>query len=77
MIDNIEQIRSLLVDGCTENQFEEMRCPKCGQALTLTVHENRKKFFVRCSNNSTHLAFQGESLKSHDWWAKLVGSGWY
>ena len=77
MIDDANEIRALLTGQCTEEQFQQMRCPKCSQTLTLTVHENKKNFFVRCSNDSTHLSFQGVCESPHEWRTRLVGAGWY
>ena len=77
MIQDAQEIRSLLTNGCSEEQFEQMRCPKCGQTITLTVHANKKKFFVRCSVDSTHMSFQGECESPEEWRSRLVGAGWY
>ncbi len=77
MEDSFDDIRNALTSGCSEEEFLEMRCPECGAELDLTVHPSGRKFFVRCQEDSTHLAMHDEATTAPEWWRKKVGSGWY
>jgi hypothetical protein len=72
-----EQIKKLLSTGCSEEVFAEIPCPKCGGRITLTVHPNRRVYFVHCQAASTHLAMHGENPDPPEWWARHIDKfGW-
>lgn len=77
MADSHEQILKCLCTCCTEEEFSRMRCPRCGQNLTLRVRPGRGQFFVRCSADSTHLAMHGETASPPEWFQKYLGLGSY
>ena len=72
-----ENIRKALSEGCSHEEFLQMRCPKCHGDLQVTVHPKGRKFFVRCTKDSTHLAMQGESENPPEWFRERIGGGWY
>ena len=76
MEESHERIRNALIAGCSEEQFAEMRCPKCGDALVFSVHPKGHKFFVRCQFDSTHFAMHGETHNPPAWWESAIGTGW-
>jgi ribosomal protein S27E len=71
-----EHILNALTAGCTEKEFVEMRCTKCGNGLRLFVHPKGKQFFVRCPTDNTHLAMHGEAHSPPEWWERYRGPGW-
>jgi DNA-directed RNA polymerase subunit RPC12/RpoP len=72
-----EQIRQALATGCSEEELKEMRCPICGSEVLFYVHPNRRTCFIRCKQDSSHMAMHEENLSSPDWWAKyVVRGGW-
>ena len=71
------EIGDTIACGCSEEEFLEMRCPKCGRELELNVHHERRTFFVRCKESSLHMGLHGESNDSPDWWKKYMSGGWY
>jgi hypothetical protein len=77
MEDEYADIKSKLASGCSEEEFSQMRCPKCGAALTLSVRPKANTFFVRCMVNSIHLAMTGEGSERPSWWDRYTGTGWY
>ena len=72
-----EQIRAALSTGCSEEEFSEMRCPKCGGGVLFVVHPNGRGYFIRCQTDNTHLAMSGENLTPPKWWERFIGNkGW-
>ena len=73
-----EEIRTAISKDCTEAQFKEMRCPKCGSGLILAVHPEMHEFSVRCESDTTHLMMHGQNDNAPMWWTDYVRSkGWY
>ena len=70
------QIMREIEDGCTETEFLEKRCPRCGAELMLSVHPKGGRCFVRCTADSTHFAMHGETCKAPEWWERYKGAGW-
>lgn len=70
-------LRDRVAAGCSEPEFEVMRCPVCGAPVILNVHHNHSTFSVRCSRHWLDLMLHGTSdLKMH-WWTKYMRGGWY
>jgi hypothetical protein len=72
----IDAIFTQLVSGCSEDEFRELRCPVCGDSLTLNVHPKLHSFFVRCVSSSVHLGRHGEIVEAPSWWQSRVTGGW-
>ena len=73
-----EQIRKMLSEGCSEEVFAKIRCPKCGGGVLFVVHPNERVFFIRCVADNTHLSMHGENLNPPEWWGHyLQKKGWY
>ena len=73
-----EHVLAQLTAGCSEAEFEAMRCPRCDGRLTISVNPDGRTFFVRCIADSTHLAMHGESHTPPEWWQRRIKSlGWY
>lgn len=78
MSDPLDEIRSALISGCSEEEFLAMQCPACSSALVPRETPDGKGFFVRCKKDSTHLGMHGETETPPDWWAKKSEAlGWY
>jgi hypothetical protein len=72
-----EEIRHLLSTDCTEEKLELIRCPNCGDAVTFYVLPERRRFYIRCNSDSTHMSMHGENTSSPDWWRKyVISEGW-
>jgi hypothetical protein len=63
-----------LVDGCSEDEFANMRCPVCNGHLVL--HPRGRSFSIRCKTNALHLMKHGTTEKAPKWWAKWISGGW-
>ncbi len=73
---NVKAIVARLKANCDEAEFELFRCPTCGKRLILTVHPNRRGFYLRCSTSSVHFGIHDEHANAPSWWEKYVRDGW-
>jgi hypothetical protein len=72
-----EQIRTALSEGCAEQEFTEIRCPKCGGDVLFVVHPKGSGFFIRCAKDNTHLSMSGDNPNPPAWWSRYVDrKGW-
>jgi len=51
-----EDIRKALVEGCSRDEFRQMRCPRCQGELEITVHPRGRKFLVRSRGDATSVS---------------------
>jgi hypothetical protein len=70
------EIRGILARGCTEEEFNQLRCPVCGAALSLHVHPDLTQLNAYCSSPTMHVTLQ-ESVAPQTWFKKYVGGGWW
>ena len=73
----IDSFRARLIAGCSEEEFNAMQCPVCGDHLTINVHNNHSTFFVRCKTSSLHVSFHETSGAKPEWWKAHMRGGWY
>jgi len=73
----IDEIFRRLMEGCTEEEFTNLRCPVCGAALIFHVHPKLHSFFVRCAASNLHLSRHGNISEAPAWWHGRIGGGWY
>ena len=76
-MDPWQSIRNSLVAGCSEQEFDAMRCPICAERLRLAVRPNGQEFHVCCQRDTTHVSMHDHSDVSPDWWQNHKTSGWY
>jgi hypothetical protein len=72
-----DHIRNVLHSQCSEEEFRLLQCPQCGGKLMLRVNIDGKRFFVRCSQDSTHLAMHGKNEAPPMWFQQAPHTGWY
>ncbi len=70
-------IRDVLHSDCSEEDFQHLSCPQCGGKLILRVNNDGKRFFVRCSHDSSHLAMHGKNETPPMWFQRVPHTGWY
>jgi hypothetical protein len=71
-------IRTKLAQGCTEDEFLRMRCPKCNSKLELRVHPKLNGLHVYCPVSKVHLGMHVEADVGPAWWERYVQPlGWY
>jgi hypothetical protein len=73
----IDSFRARLIAGCSEEEFNSMRCPVCGDHLTINVHSNHSTFHVRCKTSPLHVSFHESSSAKPEWWKAHMRGGWY
>jgi hypothetical protein len=54
-----------------------LKCPQCGGGLILRINQDGKRFFVRCIDDSTHLAMHGKNETPPEWFEQVPHTGWY
>ena len=72
----IASIISKLKAGCSQYEFFQLRCPVCGDGLSLSVNPNRRILYVRCKKYSMHVGVHDEVDHWVDWWANFISDGW-
>jgi hypothetical protein len=72
-----DEIRDVLQSDCSEKDFRSLKCPQCGGELVLRVNHDGKRFFVRCADDSTHLAMHCENDSPPAWFEQMPHTGWY
>jgi hypothetical protein len=77
MNDKYDKIRDALHSQCTKEDFLSLKCPVCGGDLILRVNLDGKRFFVRCTDDSTHLAMHGKNESPPTWFEEMPRTGWY
>jgi hypothetical protein len=74
---SFDQIRKALTEGCSEEDFLQIRCPKCGSEVLFVVHPNGKTFFVRCMADNAHLSMHDQNPTPPQWWNRFMQkAGW-
>ena len=72
-----DKIRDVLHSHCSEEEFDSLKCPQCSGELMLRVNHDGKRFFVRCADDSTHLAMHGKNESPPAWFKEMPHTGWY
>jgi hypothetical protein len=72
-----DRIRDVLHSQCSEEDFRLLKCPQCGGKLTLQLNHDGMRFFVKCVDDSTHLAMHGKNETPPKWFEQVPKSGWY
>jgi hypothetical protein len=75
--DAIHSFRARLIAGCSEEEFNAIRCPVCGDHLTINVHNDHSTFSIRCKTSSLHVSVSGQSGAKPEWWRAHMRGGWY
>jgi hypothetical protein len=57
-----ERIRSRLANGCSNEEFDAMRCPVCGSSLGVIIKARFTAFFVHCSKVESHFGVHGDGV---------------
>ena len=73
----IDKIVLRLHQGCSEEEFAQLRCPVCNGAVTLSVHPSLNAFCVRCADNTLHFIRHESTSRAPRWWKKRITGGWY
>lgn len=73
----IDKIVQRLLQGCSEDEFAQLRCPVCAQRLVLSVHPNLRSFCVRCAANTLHFIRHESVSRAPRWWQNKISGGWF
>ena len=70
-----DMIKSLL-NGCSEAEFLQFRCPFCGNALKMDVHPGLHTFYISCARDSMHFFKTQRVENPPQWWRTKTSNGW-
>ena len=74
---HIQSMLGRLKAGCSEADFSELRCDKCGSALDIHLDPTESTFFLFCINDTAHLSFTEDIDNPPDWLKRRKTDGWY
>ncbi len=75
----IDDIRHLVVGGCSAEEFASLQCPMCGAGLRLDSHPRPSGaafVFVACVASTEHVGFTDRAAAAPEWWASHRSGGW-
>ncbi|WP_165250479.1 hypothetical protein [Paludisphaera soli] len=70
-----EEIRRVLMEGCSEELLKAIHCPVCGGGSSFHVHPRGKSFVIRCDSDTTHMHLSDTNPSPPDWWSTYIERG--